>query len=370
MAPNKILALKLRSLGDTVVMSAPLLELRKAFPHAEIHVCVSNVWAEILENHPAIDRLWKLRPTTADLIRMARRLRKESFDVAINFHASSSSAILSRLTGASSRAIHFHDLTKPNRFSTVKIDGKGTIKPITERDMDAVRALGIHISPGRLPVIYTTKQEDDWAEKYIASHNSARPVLGIGLAASRPAKSWPVERFAALAASWCKKTNGSVLALAGEDESDLMYKFLACSERHPKEYSGSISGNCSFSLRELAAITKRLAVFVGNDSGPRHVAAAVGTPTITIFGPEHPFEWHPYPSDKHPYLFIESLDCRRHAMAGMPKWCGVTHCTEKQHKCMTLIGIENVLAKCLLLSKECCSGELCETSHNSGDNYI
>jgi len=81
----------------------------------------------------------------------------------------------------------------------------------------------------------------------------------------------------------------------------------------------------------------QLAVFAGNDSGPRHLAVAVGTPTVTLFGPEHPFEWHPYPEDRHPRFFVDNLPCRRDAMPGMPAWCGLHDCVAEAHKCMTMI---------------------------------
>ena len=97
------------------------------------------------------------------------------------------------------------------------------------------------------------------------------------------------------------------------------------------------------SVRALAAELSLLSVFLGNDSGPRHVALAVGTPTVTLFGPEHPFEWHPYPEEKHPIFFIDQLACRKDGAPGMPAWCGIEVCVEQKHQCMTSIGVNSVV---------------------------
>ena len=82
---------------------------------------------------------------------MGLKLRQERFDCVVNFHASPSTAMISFASGAKTRSIHFHGHNDKNRYSTVAIPGKGTLKPIIERDMDAVRALGLVVPEGRSP---------------------------------------------------------------------------------------------------------------------------------------------------------------------------------------------------------------------------
>src|SRR3989338_4246346 len=134
MTPKKILVIKLRALGDTVLMTAPLLELRRIFPHAEIHVTVTSPWTPLLEFHPGVNRIWayERRKETAarakTIAALALKLRKENFDCVINFHASPSSSTLAFATGAKIRSVHFHGHRDKNRYSTVEIPGKGKIK--------------------------------------------------------------------------------------------------------------------------------------------------------------------------------------------------------------------------------------------------
>ena len=359
MNSSKLLAIKLRSLGDTVLMTAPLTELTRAYPHSEIHVVVPQEWASLFSGFPGIYKVWPWTRGKSTLAKMgslaslAADLRKENFETVINFHASPSSSLLARSTGAKTRSVHFHGHHDKNRHSTVIIPGKGILKPIIERDMDAIRALGLHIPAGLSPKLFLHSTEKQGAFRYLQGQDLPQPILGLGLGASRPTKSWPIERFASLAVEWALKTGGGCFALAGPSEEGLLQRFLTevteiikLSEI-PPQIRSKISGTHQLHIRELAALLTQVAVLTANDSGPKHLAVAVGTPTVTLFGPEHPFEWHPYPLDRHPYFFIEPLDCRKSAAPQMPPWCGLEVCQTEDHRCMNQIGVNLVLQQCL-----------------------
>lgn len=359
--PKKILAIKLRALGDTVLLTSSLSELRKKFPDSEIHVAVTTTWAPLLENHPCVDRIWKYekhreRAARAKAVAaLALKLRRENFDLVINFHASPSSALMAFATGAKTRAIHFHGLQSKNRYSTVTIPGKGVVKPIIERDLDAIRGLGLEIVTRPMPEIILTSQEMAQAKERLETLDLPPPVLGMGLGASRPTKIWPIERFAELAYSWVQQRRGSVLVFTGRDEGSLGDTFFEHLKELPKGSSknedlerinGRIVHFQDLKIREVAGLLKKLNLYVGNDSGIKHLAIGVGTPTLTLIGPEDPFEWHPYPKNLHPYLHIANLACRKDAPPGMPPWCGLEVCIEEKHQCMRRISVEDVLKEC------------------------
>src|SRR5690606_1924829 len=151
-------------------------------------------------------------------------------------------------------------------------------------------------------------------------------------------KRWPIERFAELSSMWVKTTRGSVLVFSGPGEAPLLETF----KNQWPELPPMIQEISELSVRELAALFKVCHLLVGNDAGPRHLAAAVGTPTITLIGPEHPLEWHPYPVTRHPYLFIDHLPCRKDALPGFPPWCGLEVCTVEEHQCMRRITVQEV----------------------------
>lgn len=357
-APRKILAIKLRALGDTILMTAPLLELRKAYPNAEIHVVVTEAWAPLLENHPAVDRIYtyvrrESAPSRAKAIaRLAIDLRKNKYDCVVNFHASPSSSALAAAMGAKVRSIHYHGHKDKNRYSTVTVPGKGVLKPVIERDMDVVRALGPHIAPGAMPKIFLDAQETTRALQRLEQMGLYGPILALGIGASRETKVWPLERYAELAIRWCDQYRGSVIVFHTRQEELLSHRFFDALDRKLVEWYADpqarkavrarILAEIQLPLRLLASMLKASTLYIGNDSGPKHVAVAVGTPTITIFGPEDPFEWHPYPQDLHPYHYIDGLPCRNDQQPGMKPWCGLHICVKEEHRCMRGIQVDEV----------------------------
>jgi ADP-heptose:LPS heptosyltransferase len=129
-----------------------------------------------------------------------------------------------------------------------------------------------------------------------------------------------------------KSYDDLVSAAASGETAEKLRKGVACEAGLP--------------LRTVAAMLRHCSVLAGNDSGPKHLAVAAEIPTVTLFGPEHPFEWHPYPQDRHPYFFIENLSCRQDADPGKPPWCAKVTCVEERHRCMREIGVDQVLREC------------------------
>ncbi len=234
---SKILVIKFRSLGDTVILTAALQELHRTFPLAEIHVAVFSSWAPLLEGIPGVHKIWAFDKRdnriarARGLARLAFSLAKERYDCAVNLHASPSSSALALATRAKIRSIHFHGHRHRNRYSTVTIPGKGLLKPIIERDMDTLRALGMHIPAGRLPQISVQPKEMREAQKTLDALGLNAPILGLALGASRPTKSWPLDRFSSLATDWILRTGGSVVALSSASEPHAL-QFLNLLDDH------------------------------------------------------------------------------------------------------------------------------------------
>ncbi len=347
--PKKILAIKLRSMGDTTLLGASLDALKQAYPEAQIHVAVTTQWAPLFIHHPAVSRIWpvdrhqdKIARGKA-IARAAIALRREGFDAVLNFHASPSSATLAFATGAQVRAVNFHSESTKDRYSTLKIPGRGELKTILEKDLDTVRALGIQIREGEFrPSVHLKPTEMNSGFQLLEGMGLKRPILALGLGSVRPTKHWGAKPFAETAAGWTARTGGGVLLLTGPGEEARAQEVLqllagksAAAHLHNAE------------LRMLAACLSQSALYCGNDAGPKHLAAAVGIPTVTVFGPEAPDQWHCYPRDRHPYFYVEKLACRKDALAGMPDWCVLQECTTEGHRCMKSIASNPVLDACV-----------------------
>lgn len=345
--PKRILVTKFRAMGDTILLTAALKELHRNFPNAQIHCAVTEPWIWLLDGMPGVTKLmpvtWHNDRTarTKAATRLAFQLRKENYDIVLAFHASPAAAMVALSTGTKLRSVHFHSFKAKNMYSTVEVPGKGTVKPVVERDLDTIRALGLTIPAGVAPEIFLKQEEKALAAEEFQSWGLKRPILGIAVGASRPTKIWPLHRYAELAQKWVAENNGSVLVIAGPGEETLVDQFFRSVPNTP-EARNQIQVMPACTVRILASRISQLNVLAGNDSGPRHLAAALGVPTVTLFGPEHPLEWHPYPQDRHPRLFIEPLHCRVNQEPGSPPWCGLNECIVETHQCMTRISIDQV----------------------------
>jgi ADP-heptose:LPS heptosyltransferase len=355
--PKRILVTKFRAMGDTILLTAALKELHRNFPNAQIHVAVTEPWIWLLEGFPGVTKLWPITwhhdraARTKAATRLAFQLRKEQYDLVCGFHSSPAAAMVGLSTGAKIRAIHFHSFKAKNMYSTATIPGKGIMKPVVERDLDTIRGLGLEVPEGVMPKIYLKDEEKAFAKEEFQAWGLKNPVLGLALGASRPTKVWPLHRFAEVAQKWVAETKGSVLVITGPGEEtfvDDFYKAIPADA----ELRKSIQVMPAANVRTLAARISQLNVLVGNDSGPRHLATALEVPTVTIFGPEHPLEWHPYPQSMHPRLFLEPLPCRNNSEPGSPPWCGLRECIVEAHQCMNKISSDQVNLEMLRVYKD------------------
>lgn len=300
-----------------------------------------EAWAGLYAGDPRVDRVIPVGRGLRSRWNAVQALRDPEIQAIVNFHASPSSALLCRLSGAPLRAFHFHGFTDRNRFSNVEIPDKGVLKPITERDADALRALGPHFKEleflpkpsGILPKL---------SKATLVAEAESGNLLGLGLGASRATKIWPMKHFAGLAEQWLAgHAGGRVVAFYGPGEEELAKVFSAAIHA---EYRDQVRAVCARDVHELMRLVANCKVFVGNDSGPRHVAAALGVRTVTVFGPENPFEWHPYPQDRHPIVFHEGLKCRTNVAPNGATWCGIAECTVEQHRCLADVTVKEVLS--------------------------
>ena len=367
--PKRILVLKFRAMGDTIILTAALKELHRNFPLAQIHVAATEPWIWLLEGVPGVTKLWPItwhndqtaRTKAATRLafqlrkasfatRLAFQLRKEKYDIVCGFHSSRAAARVALSTGSKIRSIHFHSFRTKNMYSTVEVPGKGVMKPVVERELDTVRALGLELPTGVMPEIFLKTEEEAFAREEFNAWRLRTPVLGVALGASRPTKIWPLHRFAEVAQKWIQETSGSALVIVGPGEEHLVEEFYKTIPESP-EFRSSIIVMPPCNVRSLAARISQLDVMIGNDSRPRHLATALDVPTVTIFGPENPLEWHPYPQDKHPRFFVEQPD-RPNAEPGLPYWSAQYDSEIEAHQIMAQITTDEVFAQVARVYKE------------------
>jgi ADP-heptose:LPS heptosyltransferase len=312
--PARILIVSLTRFGDLLQTSPTIVGLKAVHPGAHVTVLVERNFAPVCHGIPGIDRVWELdldhlgrlllgaegglRQAYHEIERLVAALRAERFDLALNYSSSRMSAVLLHLVGA--------EQTRGWRMSA---DGFRVIAGRWSRLFSAAclhrrqapfnlvdyykRAAGVRGGPQRLfyEVAPAARAE---AHRRLAAAGVAAdaPVVAFQLGASRPARCWP-------AASW--------VALGRELDARLGARLLLCGgggERHVGAEVARALGPSAIdvtgrtSLAELAALLERAEVLVTPDTGPMHLAVAVGTPVVALFfGPALPFDTGPYAAD-------------------------------------------------------------------------
>lgn len=288
---DNVLVMKVRGLGDTLLATPALRALRQAYPRAGITLVVSPQGEDVLVNNPHVDRVLvyakKDRGTT---YRLMRELRSFEHDLVLALHASFRTALLARATGCARRVVHNH--SGRNFFGTIPIRAKKESKSAIERDLDAIRALGLPDAGTRLE-FPLKKTDQDAVSDFLDEQDLApdRPLWVLAPGAGKNRKQWPVRPAAAFLDRIAGKLAGTWIILAGPGDEDLAEQIQKTAQVRPPIFRQSI--------QQAGALMARARGVITADSGPKHVAVAVGAKTLTLWTDEPEAEWHPYDSAQH-----------------------------------------------------------------------
>jgi lipopolysaccharide heptosyltransferase I len=305
--PRAIALVKLSSLGD-VIHALPVADaLSAAFPRARLAWLVERREAALLRDHPALDevidvdtRAWRSARTPRqalgvlrELAALRRRLRAARFDVAIDLQGLVKSGAVARATGAPLR-IGFAAGWSRERLSAVFTTRRVTPPPqashVVDQYLALLEPLGVTMPPGRarfrLPSRAAAESRiDDFFVGVGLKPRHRLVVLNPG--AGRGNKRWPVARFRALAERLCHEGDAQVLVLWGPREHEAARAIVEMPAPRPALAPPT-------DLDELAAVARRASVMVAGDTGPLHLAAAVGTPCVGLYGPTSAARNGPY----------------------------------------------------------------------------
>jgi len=306
---RKILVIKLRAVGDVVLSTAVLPNLRKAFEGAEIHFMVERSGRGVLEGNPHVDRIivhprreWGALPKRAawrEGFTFLKKIRKEGYDLVFDLFGNPRSAFLTWMTGASCR-VGFAFRGRKYAYNK-RVPPRGDRVHEVEFNLDALRALGIPIVVNS-PCFSFSKRDGHYADGWIEGNGLRDSFLvGIHPWGSWKAKRWGLEKFAALADRLGEALQAGIVLLWGPGEKKYAEKVQTLA-RYPTTIAPETS------LKELGALLSRCRLVVANDSGPMHISAAVGTPTVGIFGPTNSKLQGPY-GESHEVARKEGLAC-------------------------------------------------------------
>lgn len=329
-APRILLALR-RSLGDAVLFLGTIQRVRTYFPNASITLLVPKDYVEIYVGQENIEAVWAYE--SQNFFSLVRKIRQQKFDYYFDFHSSGKNIWLVRLSGVEKSYFDIHGREKGEQYTRYP-NALEWNKFFLKRILGSAPTADGEIF---MPQIVLSEAEKELARQRLRS-NGMTPgrVVFLGLGASRRPKRWPPEYFAHLTELLWDRYELGVVLVPGSDEAEQAFTAQIIDQLRVRglrpQGRNNILLSSGLSVRELAALLSQCLLYIGNDSGPKHLAVATGIPTLTFFGPEDPGEWHPYPLDRHPLLFKEKLACRSQDGG---RWCGLAECIVERNRCMT-----------------------------------
>ena len=305
--PKRILIVRLSALGDVVNTLPALTALRRGHPKAHIAWLVEDRAADILQNHPLLDEVivfprskWQqsfsLRRgrwrTLADCYQLFSALRARRFDIAIDFQGNAKSGFLTYMSVAKVRVgFDRRNSVEGNLvFTNRRVAIEDPHINRAEKYLALARAAGGATGPVRA-VLPTWPDEAATAKALLREAGAMRrPLIAIhpGTSEFGAFKRWPPERFGQLARRLARRWNAGILVTWGPRERPLAVKVASAAGR-----SAAISPPTR-SIRELAELLRQADLFISADTGPMHIAAALGVPVVALFGPKDPVLYGPY----------------------------------------------------------------------------
>jgi len=286
---QRLLVVKTSSIGD-VIHALPVVQaIKDAAPHLTFGWVVRRRCEGILRGNPWIDHLYILpdKPSPAELLHLRRELHSARYEMALDMQGLALSGLITRLSGAPMRVGWDRNRELNALFLTHPIvPGKGRQAHEVDLLYGFADALGVHaLHPEFTPQPYLAAEGAAQAETWLADLPGPRVALNVG--ASRAYKRWPVENWTRVALS-LTRTGRSVVFVGDKTDAESVAQIT------PTLTGGYVDLSGKTSLRELASVLAACDLLVSGDSGPMHLAVAVGTPVVAIFGATHPKRHGPY----------------------------------------------------------------------------
>lgn len=285
--PERILVVRLGAIGDVVNALVFAAALKEARPGLHIGWAVHPLAAPLVSGHPCVERVhvWRRGGALAELRRLVAELRAERYGLALDLQRIQKSALLARLSGAP-RVLGF-ERGRVKEASWIwtreRIPMAATSRHMLEQYLDAARHLGCAArTPRRL--LPRDAAAEAWAAALVSELGGPPIVLNLG--ASKPENRWAPERFGELARALAPEL--PVVLTGGPDDRVAAAEARAHAGASVRDLVGATA------LLQLAELARRARLFVSCDTGPMHLAAAVETPVVALFGPADPARTGPW----------------------------------------------------------------------------
>lgn len=296
---RSILVIKPRAIGDVLLSTVVLPNLRNAFPDARIGFLTEGAAGDIIRDNPYVDDPIIFHPARDSYLSLLRLLRSRRFDLVFDLFCNPRSAQMAFATGAPVRvgypfrgrawAYNVHVETRADRVHN------------TEFNLDALAAVDIPVTERRLCFPLPEDRLRRLGEALRPLRTRSGPLIALNPSGTWESKRWDLPSFARLGDLLAERHDANILLLWGPGEEDDVERILR-DMQYPAHKAPPTT------IGELGALLAHCDFTISNDSGPMHISASVETPTLGIFGPTNPLLQGPF-GPRNAWVRLEGLDC-------------------------------------------------------------
>lgn len=291
----RILIIRLSAIGDVVRVLPALHALRDLYPNAQIDWAVERKSADIVTGNPAVDRVliferpegaWK---STMEFTEFCAQVRASRYDIVIDFHGLLKSGLIMRASGAKKR----YAFAPPRSQEMSHLFATDTVKLVSSRmnrieeNLELCKLLGARRHTLDVVIDVPEEVQDEIDAFFDETYHGAKKIAVLHAPVERPEKQWPIPYFAALSDLLESDGRFEVLLTYGPGQREVAEDVQRLAKRNPMIAPGMPD------LKHLAWLAQRADVFFSGDTGPMHIASAMGTPVVAVFGGTDPAQHAP-----------------------------------------------------------------------------
>lgn len=322
---KKILCIKPRGIGDIILSTIVLENLKNYFKESEIHYLTEEFAKEAVITNPLVIKVLTLKRDDS-IISIVKKIRKERYDVIFDFWSNPRTAQLTFFSGARLR-VGYGYRGRKFAYNNKAMVGRGDVHS-AEHNLELLKIIGIPIISRKIK-FYIDSESEKFANSLLKSKKNI--LIGILPSGGWNSKRCPKEKWIEIIKVLRNKINSDFLILWGKDDKNDA-EFIALNSNDVAKLAPETS------LLQMAAIMSKCDLIIANDSGPMHLAAALGVPTLGLFGPTDPKKHGPY-SENSDYVILSDLHCII---------CNKLECPYKK-ECFYLLDSELIASKSLKL---------------------
>lgn len=327
---KKILIIKPRGIGDILHSTIVLENIANHFPVAEIHYLTEEFSQRAVQNNPFVKKVLTFKRKDF-VLKVVKKIRKEKFDLVFDFWSNPKTAQMTFLSGVKYR-IGYDHIGRRYAYN-IKTKSDNPDLHAAENHLILLEYIGISII-SKKTLFYLTEDEKSFGKEFIRRNNITSSIIGILPSGGWESKRCEPEKWIEICLAIYEKYNSIFLILWGPgDENDA------------NEIKNVLSDKAILipqtTLGELSGLINNCDLIISNDSGPMHIAAALGVPTIGIFGPTNPNSHRPY-SENSDYVIKKDLHCII---------CNKLTCPY-DHECMRELPVDDLMVKVKMLGSD------------------